>query len=249
MARLRTAVAVLALACSACASTPPPPPSVEREWGANLKRLQEEVRDSDDFDLRSLAASLCLTYVTAPNLRQGERREWAEVALTHADAAIAIDGDRAEGHYHRAVAVGRILEHSSPLPDLSKLDDLDEAGVRARELDPAFHGAGPLRLLAELYWRAPAWPVGPENAGDHDLVDALFREAIALAPGCTENHVLYAEYLMDRKRAIEAVAHVLRATGCLPNDPIATPFDRPDLRARIATLEGALMKLGLLPPR
>jgi hypothetical protein len=248
MVRLPPAALLLAaLACAGCATPPPPPPSVEREWGADLARLERQVRTSDDFDLRCLAASLCLTYVTAPGLERAERRQWAEIARVHASAAIGLHGDRAEGHYHRAVATGRVLEHSI-LPDLSLIGELDAAGARARELDPGFHGGGPLRLLAELYWKAPAWPVGPENAQDHDLVDALFREAIARAPGCTENHVLYAEYLVDRRRAVEAVAHVFAANACLPRDPIATPFDRPDLRARIEKLEAALMRLGLLPP-
>lgn len=230
----RALVLAALLALAGCQSTRPRS-TEEAKWGANLRDLEERTRNDDNFDLRCLAASQYLTFIGFPTLEKRDQLESARRALMHADAAIRLDDDRVEGHYYRAVAIGYVLDKST-LPDLSLIDDLEEAGLRARELDASFNGAGPLRLLAMLYWQAPPWPVGPEDAGDDEIIDDMFREAIQRAPGCAENHVCYAEYLEDRDRDAEAFEHARRAREVLLEDPIATPFDRPDLERRIAAL-------------
>lgn len=239
--RSRTVVAIVGAALLAgCASTSPAPavPEVAR-MREEAEGLEVELRQigaaQDAVMLRARLASLYLTLVDYPGAPNRERLDNAQRALAHADAAIALDDDRVEGHFYRAVALGRVLELST-IPDLGQIDELNAAGKRARELDAGFAGAGPLRLLAMLYWKAPAWPVGPEEAGEDELVEAMFREAIERAPTCAENRICFAEYLDDRGRRIEAIQHARAAQELLPTDPLVSSFDRPDLQRRVADL-------------
>lgn len=235
----RGALLVAAL-LAGCVGAPPrrPSPEVDRML-AEAQGLEAELRQigaaRDEVTLRSRLASLYLTLVDYPGAPDRERLDNAKRALAHADAAIAADDERVEGHYYRAVALGRVLELST-IPDLDQIDELEAAGRRARELDPSFQGAGPLRLLAMLYWKAPAWPLGPEEAGEDEVIEALFREAIERAPTCAENRICYAEYLQDEGRRIEAIQHARAAADLLPHDPLVSTFDRPELQRRIADL-------------
>lgn len=240
-ARRAVALALAIVACSGgCATTQPGPATPEvtrlREEALDLEvELRQIAATQDAVTLRGRLASLYLTLVDYPGAPTSERRDNAQRALAHAHAAIALDDDRVEGHFYRAVAVGRILELST-IPDLGQIDELNEAGKRARELDPGFQGAGPLRLLAMLYWQAPAWPVGPEEAGEDELIEALFREAIELAPTCAENRISFAEYLADERRDPEAQEQARAARDLLPADPLVSAFDRPALQARVDAL-------------
>lgn len=80
---------------------------------------------------------------------------------------------------------------------------------RAVLIDPAYHGAGPLRVLARLESRLPRI-VG----GGHRRAQAHFEEAIRLKPANTVTRLYYAELLMERgetKRArteLEAILTV-----------------------------------------
>jgi hypothetical protein len=207
----------------------------KQSWRAETDALEREIEGNDSFALRCLAASLYLTLVDYPGSPRGERLDNAQRALFHANAAIRLDESRVDGHFYRAVGIGRSLELARA-PDPGMIEELEAAGLRAREIDPAFKGAGPLRLLAMLYAQAPAWPIGPEDAGEHEVIDALFREAIRLAPTCAENRIAYAEYLLSQGREEEMAEHILAASELLDQDPLVSPFDRPDLQRRLNEL-------------
>lgn len=206
-----------------------------QSWRAEADALEREIEGNDSFALRCLAASLYLTLVDYPGSPREERLDNAQRALFHANAAIRLDEGRVDGHFYRAVGIGRSLELARA-PDPGMIEELEAAGLRASELDPSFKGAGPLRLLAMLYAQAPAWPIGPEDAGEDELIDRLFREAIRLAPTCAENRIAYSEYLLEEEREAEMTEHVLAAAELLPKDPLVSPFDRPDLQRRLDEL-------------
>lgn len=221
-----------------CVSSNPGPGRSEsggQSWRAEADALEREIEGNDSFALRCLAASLYLTLVDYPGSPREERLDNAQRALFHANAAIRLDEGRVDGHFYRAVGIGRSLELARA-PDPGMIEELEAAGLRASELDPSFKGAGPLRLLAMLYAQAPAWPIGPEDAGEHELIDRLFREAIRLAPTCAENRIAYSEYLLEEEREGEMTEHVLAAAELLPKDPLVSPFDRPDLQRRLDEL-------------
>lgn len=168
-----------------------------------------------------------------------ERDDWAERALAHADRASALDPERVEGHYYRAVALGWVLDLTLLKP-VSRIPELESAGLRARELDPAFQCAGPLRFLALLYQKAPPWPLGPELQGEEDEIERLFREALRLAPTCPENLLFFAEFLHDEGRTAEALDLALGAQANLATHQELEEYERDVLGRRIKQLVGEL---------
>ncbi len=226
----------LALFASGCASTHAP------GCTANHSGLL-----SDDYDECWQAASACLDVVTLPVTSKSDRLDFARQARAHADRAIELDSERVEGHFFRAVSIGQILDNQT-WPNLSMIGELEESGIRARELDPSFECSGPLLLLALLYNEAPAWPIGPEPAGEVEVIEALFRGAIGRSPHCTENHVAYAEFLAAQDREPEALAMARRAKSLLVPDECLLDYEREGLRRRVLALLAALDRVSLSPP-
>ena len=158
---------------SGCASE-----TVEREPD-ELTRLEVELKREDGYETRWQLAAACLDVIDVhPDIRSGTKLSYAKRALKHADQAVRIDEERVEGHYYRAIALGRVLEFET-LPDLDRIGELEQAAERARAIDPTFKHAGPLRFLALLYTKAPPWPIGPELAGEEDEIEALNLGIIA----------------------------------------------------------------------
>ncbi|MFN2454671.1 MAG: TRAP transporter TatT component family protein [Pyrinomonadaceae bacterium] len=84
---------------------------------------------------------------------------------------------------------------------------------RAVQINPAYHGAGPLRVLARLTHKLPRL-----LGGSVTRAHALYEKAIALAPANTVTRIYFAEMLFDmrnKKRARLELAALLDA----PLDP------------------------------
>lgn len=202
----------------------------------DLVALEAQLETSDDgYELRWRLAASCLDLVDAhPDARERDRLAYARKALKYAHSATALSEDQVEGHYYGAIALGRVLQFES-LPDPRQISALEAAGIRARSIDPTYKHAGPLRFLAFLYMKAPAWPIGPELAGEEDEIEALWEEALRLASGWVENHLGFAEFLADQDRSAEALAHVRQAKALLSQTEL-DPASRLDLSRRIQEL-------------
>mgnify|MGYP005646139763 CR=1 FL=1 len=224
-------VATLLTLGSGCSAVAPPPAS---ELQKVVKLERELDKTGDDFDLRWQLAEACIELVEHPLTASADRLIFSEQALSHSDRAIALMPERVEGHFFRAVSTGHILDNQF-LPDLSMIGDLESSGVRARELDPSFECAGPLLLLALLYQKAPAWPIGPELAGEEEEIEALFREAIRITPRCVENHIAYAEFLQEEDRLAEAEESAHRAEALLATAELL-PYKRDEFTQRVREL-------------
>jgi hypothetical protein len=222
---------VVLLLVSGCASTAPPPPD-ELHKVILLERELDQA--GEDFDLRWQLAEACIELVEHPLTSSADKLDYSRQALAHADRAIVLLDDRVEGHFFRAVSIGHILDNQL-LPDLGQISALEEAGIRARELDPSFECGGPLLLLALLYQKAPAWPIGPELAGEQDEIEALFREAIERVPECVENHLCYAEFLREEDREREAREVGRRAEALLAEADVPA-HKRNDFTQRVRAL-------------
>lgn len=239
-------LALVLLLLGGCATTDhaparePPMTAEQRE----IKHLQELLGETpnttehaaDRASLECRLAANYLNHVDSPALERKERLEYTRLALEHADAAIELDDERGEAHYHRAVAIGRILEFSR-IPNPGLISDLDAAGTRAHDLDPGFDQAGPCLLLALLYSQAPAWPVGPEMAGEVEVIEELFEEAVALAPEGVENHVCYGDWLFEEARDDDALAQARSASELLASStPTLSSHDRTKLSEQLKAL-------------
>ena len=218
----RVALALLAvLSLSGCFSVSTPPD------------------ERTDFARHRLAAEEALVHVTDPALSKADQLEWARRAVGHADRAIELEPERVEGHFYRAVGMGYVFERSN-LSAVGRVGDLEQAALRARELDPAFEHGGPLRYLAMLYWKSPAWPAGPEDAGEHEVIEPLFLEAVEIAPLDPENHLRYAQYLFERGRNDDALGELRAAREALPGAEGLPAHERKQLEDEISELGAAL---------
>lgn len=206
---------------------------------AQVEALEARLAEEERYGPRWEAARMCLRLVEHPSTPKGERVGWAERALAHAERAALLSPQAVEGHYFRAVALGRVLEHRT-LPPLSMITELEAAGQRARECDPGFACAGPLRLLAMLYFRAPPWPIGPELAGEEEEIAALFEEALRLAPHCPENQAGFAEFLFKQHKNDRALELARAAQAEIPRHEGLEPHERAALRRQVERLIGAL---------
>lgn len=230
---------LVALMCSGCGLFSPRETHPAPAEMAEAEALEARLADEEDYTTRWEAARLCLRVVEHPFTPKGERKAWAERALAHADRAAALGPDRVEGHYYRAVALGRVLEHAT-LPPLSMITELEAAGQRARECDPAFACAGPCRLLAMLYFRAPPWPIGPELAGEEEEIEKLFEEALRLAPHCPENQAGFAEFLWKQHQNARALELARAAQVELVTHEGLEPHEREELGRQVEKLIASL---------
>lgn len=226
LASLAICLASLA-GCSSAGLAPPP----------DLIALEERLQAGDgSYELQWQLASSCLDVVDAhPDAPNSDRLPFARKALRYAKAAVARDEERVEGHFYLAIALGRVLELEF-LPDLDQIGTLEAEAERAREIDPTYAHAGPLRFLALLYMNAPPWPIGPELAGEEEEIEALWEEALQLASGWVENHLGFAEFLAKEERDAEALAHAHEARALLKASKELSPTERADMSRRIQAL-------------
>jgi tetratricopeptide (TPR) repeat protein len=237
---VRTALLVALVAtlsgCSMLGGAEETPSTAEQRELSKVSKLERELEATgDDIALRGQLANHWLRMVKWPGASKEEKLERAQKALGHADKAIELDEDRVEGHYFRALAIGRVLENSFP-PDMDLIEPLEAEGLRAKELDPTFDDAGPCRFLAVLYAEAPAWPLGPESAQDDEVIEELFAEAFRLAPLAPENHLAYAEYLAKEGQEGKSNQALKRARELLDKDHDLDSIDRLELEERIRKL-------------
>jgi len=203
----------------------------------DLVALEERLRDGErGYEIQWQLASSCLDVVDAhPDASNSERLPYARKALRYARTAVSREEGRVEGHFYLAIALGRVLELEF-LPDLDQIGTLEAEAERAREIDPTYEHAGPLRFLALLYMNAPPWPIGPELAGEEEEIEALWEEALQLASSWVENHLGFAEFLAKEDRDAEALAHAHEAKALLQSTQGLSPAMREDMRRRIQAL-------------
>lgn len=163
--------------------------------------------DTRQRSLAALALSRC-----AALCADGEPDAEKVLAVTQIgiDAAgVAGAGGDPRASYYLAVNLGvriRLLG----IDAIGRLGEL-QAALNVAVQDPSEDQGGALRVLAMLYLRAPAWPVGP---GDPEAALPLLKDAVERFPSHPQNHLFYAMALAEndeREKALEelAVAAVL----------------------------------------
>jgi tetratricopeptide (TPR) repeat protein len=138
--------------------------------------------------------------------------------------AAQLCGDRAPSaaacDYALAIALGQQARerHATGRDGLAKMV---AALRRAIASEPRLDGAGPHRVLALVYLRAPGWPAGPGDT-EAGLLEA--REAVILVPEHPANQLALAEALRRNGRPDEARAayrHALELARGAAGDPDA----------------------------
>jgi hypothetical protein len=128
-----------------------------------------------------------------------EAREAKEARAFHAkgagycERAVRIEWSRVEGHFWLGVNLALLAALEKYFKAMPHALRARRSLQRAVSLDPAYHGAGPLRVLARLQHKLP-FLLG----GGRKRAGANFEKAVALAPANTVTRLYFAELLMER---------------------------------------------------
>jgi tetratricopeptide (TPR) repeat protein len=130
-----------------------------------------------------------------------------------------------ECDYRLAIALG---EQARERPSTGKdaADKIVDLLHRAIARAPRMDSAGPHRVLALVYLRAPQWPIGP---GDPEAALDEARAAVQIAPDAALNQLLLGEALAangnpSEARAAYRKAEVLAAAASKAGDPEAAAW-------------------------
>ena len=103
--------------------------------------------------------------------------------------------------------------------------------IDAKALDGSAYNS-----LGVLYYKVPGWPLG---FGDKVKAREMLQRALALNPNGIDPNFFYAEYLVETKKADEAVPYLERALRAPPRPgrQIADAGRRDEVRALLAKIK------------
>jgi tetratricopeptide (TPR) repeat protein len=144
---------------------------------------------------------------------EGEARARHSRGATACEQAVELKPLRVEGHFWLGVNLALLARLENSFKALGHALRARHFLQRAVRLDPAYHAAGPLRVLARLQHKLPRLLGGGQKRSR-----ANFERAINLAPANTVTRLYFAELLMeigDNPRARKELESILNA----PPDP------------------------------
>lgn len=183
-----------------------------------------------------LGAMRALTY-RIENEKTAPRAKLSQTAVELGQWCQRRAPNEPECDYRLAIALGQYArEHTSSGKDASRR--MERLLRRAIAAEPRLDSAGPHRVLALLYLRAPGWPVGP---GDPEAGLAEAMAAVRLAPSSASNQLVLGEALAANGHAKEARAAYAKAAE------LATAAEQarePEASRQLAEARAGLAKTG-----
>lgn len=197
----------------------PDPAAVREAERWFLVASREDPTDTEGLTGAIRAKAWLADHDTDPRRREA----LATDAVQLAQHCLARAPESARCDYWLAIALG-LQARERPGTAVDGIERMVAALQRAIGREPGLDAAGPHRILAIVYLRAPAWPVGPGDP-DAGLVEA--REAIRLAPDHPPNLLALAEALAATGAADAARRTLADAAGRIEALPAGHP-DRED---------------------
>jgi tetratricopeptide (TPR) repeat protein len=113
----------------------------------------------------------------------------------------------------------------------AKADYEQAIQIDAKALDGSAYNS-----LGVLYYKVPGWPLG---FGDKSKARELLQKALAINPNGIDPNFFYAEYLVETKKADEAVPYLEKALNAPPRPgrQIADAGRREEARALLAKIK------------
>jgi hypothetical protein len=160
-----------------------------------VERAVELWREAAAADLESVEALLGVVqaqvWLGSHLESDAERESRAVDAVKNGQLCVERDPDSVPCRYWLAIAVG-LQARERRSTGLDAVKRMERLLLDVVERDPEIDRAGPHRVLALLYLRAPGWPSGP---GDPDLGLEHAEEAVRLDPDHPPNRLCLAEAL------------------------------------------------------
>jgi hypothetical protein len=181
--------------------------------------MRPAVQTPSNASSTQLAAAIALDarkseHESDPRVRgelAGAARRDAEICVAQAPQAVAC-------LYGRGVALG-LEARAHPAQAVTLLSDMLATLARAESIDPTYDEAGPARVQALVWVRAPGWPLGP---GDPERGLAAAERAAALRSEYPPNWLAVAEAQAKTGATADARASYARARALatqLPDTP------------------------------
>jgi tetratricopeptide (TPR) repeat protein len=168
--------------------------------------------DSKNYDALWRGAKACARLAEEYYSDKNRRAQFADKGTSYAKKAVAVDNKRVEGQYYRGINMGLLSTTKTVGAYLmvSKVVKAAQAAARANEL---FDHAGPVRLLGQIYVKAPPWPA---SVGDLDEGLKHLKRSVELAPEYPQNHLFYGDALYADASYDEAAAEYRRVLDTPP---------------------------------
>jgi len=132
---------------------------------------------------------------------KGPRRGYYEKGRNYAEQLLREQPDRVESHYWLALNLAGLANTGGKTEGYKLLPRIMEGLQRSLLLDPAYDQAGGHRVLGRIYYEAPGWPL---SVGNLEKSLQHLRQATALAPDNSTNHLYLAETLTRLDQEAEA---------------------------------------------
>jgi tetratricopeptide (TPR) repeat protein len=199
---------------------------------ASLKLLQEAATENDYESAWRMGRALFFLGQEAQS-RNEARAHYAQGASASTRAA-RLRAERVEGHFWLGVNLALLAQKENPARALFHALRAKKALERAAHIQPSYHAAGPLRVLARLQHKLPRL-----LGGGHARARTNFEQAIQLAPANTVTKIYLAELLMETGDEQAARAQ-LEAILSAPTDPdwnFETERDRQLAREKLTGMD------------
>lgn len=134
-------------------------------------------------------------------------------AVTFCQQAVRLRPRGVEGHFWLGVNLALRASVEGPFKRLRSALSAKRALLRAVRLDAAYHGAGPLRVLARLKHKLPR-----VLGGRKDRARADYERALQLAPANTVTRLYFAELLLETGETARARLELETLLNA-PHDP------------------------------
>jgi tetratricopeptide (TPR) repeat protein len=148
------------------------------------------------------------------------RRRDLEEGVEAGRRAIAIDGNRPDGHFWMAANMGALAQSFGLRQGIRYRGPVKEALERVLAIDPAYQQGSADRALGRWYFKVPGL-FGGSNA----KAELHLKRSLTHAPNSTASLVFLAEVYLDTGRRTEARA-LLQQVVDGPVDPEWAPEDR-----------------------
>ena len=149
-----------------------------------------------------------------------ERKAALDAGIAAARTAIALHGDRPEGHFWLAANMGALAESFGTRQGIKYRGQIKDALLMTLKLDPAFLDGSADRALGRWYFKVPGLFGGSNKQSEFHL-----RKSLTYNRNSVISHLFLAETLEDMGRKDEARQEYQAAIDA-PPDPNWAPEDR-----------------------
>lgn len=145
-----------------------------------------------------------------------QQRNWALHGISVAEQCLMRAPEEPGCYYYRAINTG--LYHEVKVVGYQKgVKQMIEDCKKVIELDPKYDHGGAYRILGQIYTKLPQTGGRPDSiTRDLEKAEDYLKQALRIAPGYPENHIFYAETLLEQDRTSEASSALLNARELTP---------------------------------